>query len=130
MILVNDDLEKADGASGEINIDTRRIERDASLHNTFATSEPIAGRTESIDASGPTYGVEEGRYIEESAPGLESSEQHMKFAPLPRDVRGFEAGMHECAAVAHKWAGLSICTFVVDAEWFASSLAHFFCMAP
>jgi len=63
-----------------------------------------------------------------------------------------KSGMHECAYVAHKWAGLSIfaplspnmrgyevwharvcicgaqmgraigfCTFVVDAEWFASS---------
>ena len=27
------------------------------------------------------------------------------------------SGIHGCASVAHKWVGLSICTFVVDAEW-------------
>jgi hypothetical protein len=76
----DDDLDEADardeaeGASSDV--DTRRIERDASLHNTFATSELASAPTESIDASGLWYDVKEGRYIEEPAPGLGSCEQH------------------------------------------------------
>jgi hypothetical protein len=65
---------QTEGASGEVDI--RRIELDANLHNTFATSELALAPTESIDASGPWYDVEEGRYIEEPAPGLGSSEPH------------------------------------------------------
>ena len=73
MILDNDDLDEAgagdeaEGASGDV--DTGRIERDASPHNTFATSELASAPTESIDASGPWYDVEEGCYIEEAKPG-------------------------------------------------------------
>ena len=39
-------------------------------------SELASARTESIDTSGPWYGVEEGRYVEETTPGLGSHEQH------------------------------------------------------
>jgi hypothetical protein len=76
----NDDLDKAraggqaKGASGEV--DTARIKLDASLHNSFPTSELASAPTESIDASGPRFDVEEGRYIEEPTPGLRSHEQH------------------------------------------------------
>jgi len=54
--------DKAKGAFGDV--DNRRIKRDASPHNTFATSELASGPTKSIDASGPWYDVEEDRYIE------------------------------------------------------------------
>ncbi len=81
MILDNDDdLDKAgtggqaEGASGEV--DTGHIELDASLHNTFSTSELASAPTESIDTSGPWYDVEEGRYIDEPAPGPGSREQY------------------------------------------------------
>jgi hypothetical protein len=69
----DDDPDEAEGNSGEV--DSGRIELDASLHNTFQTSELALAPTESIDASGPWYDVEEGRYIEEPAPGLGSYEQ-------------------------------------------------------
>jgi hypothetical protein len=65
---------EAEGASDDV--DTGRIERDASLYNTFATSELASAPTKSTDASGPWYDVEEGRYTEEPATGLGSSEQH------------------------------------------------------
>jgi hypothetical protein len=65
---------QAEGASGEVN--TGRIKRDASLYNTFPTSELASVPTESIDASGPWYDVKEGRYIEELTPGLGSYEQY------------------------------------------------------
>jgi hypothetical protein len=77
----DDDLDDADtggeaeGASSDIN--TEHIERDASLHDPFATSELALAPTEPIDASGPWYDVEEDRYIEEPpAPGLGPYEQH------------------------------------------------------
>jgi len=73
-MLDNDNSDEAEGASGDV--DTGRIERDASLHDTFATSELALAPTESTDASGPWYDVEEGRYTEEPAPGLGSSEPH------------------------------------------------------
>ena len=78
MILDSDDYPGAGGqaesASGEVN--TGRIDLNASLHNTFATSELASAPTESIDASGPWYDVEEGRYIDEPAPGPGSREQY------------------------------------------------------
>jgi len=75
---IDDDLDEADaedeaeGASSDI--DTGRLERDASLHDTFATSELASTPTKSIDASGPWYDVEEGQYIDEPALGLEPRE--------------------------------------------------------
>jgi hypothetical protein len=57
MILDDDELDeagtghKAEGTSGDV--DTGRIGRDASPHNTLATSELASGPTKSIDASGP-----------------------------------------------------------------------------
>ena len=77
MILYNDDLgevvtrNEAESTFG--NVDTRRIKRNASLHNTFATSECTLTPIESIDASCLWYDVEEGRYIKEPALGLRSS---------------------------------------------------------
>ena len=56
MTLDNDDLDdvgagdEAESASGDV--DTGRIERDASLHNTFATSELTSTPTKSIDVPG------------------------------------------------------------------------------
>jgi hypothetical protein len=81
MILDNDDdLDEVDarvqleGTFSEVN--TRRIERDTSLHDIFATLVLASMPTESINTSGPWYDVEEGRYIEELAPGLGPHEQH------------------------------------------------------
>lgn len=77
-MILDDDLDEAgardeaEGASGDV--DTGRIDPDASLHNTFATSELASVPTKSMDASGPD--VEEGYYIRELAPGLGSCEQH------------------------------------------------------
>jgi hypothetical protein len=65
---------EAEGASDDV--DTGRIERDASLYNTFATSELASAPIKSTDASGPWYDVEEGRYTEEPVTGFGSSEQH------------------------------------------------------
>lgn len=70
MIFDNDDLDKAytgcqaKGASGEV--DTGRIESDASLYNSFLTLELSSAPTEPIDTSGLWYDIEEGRYVEES----------------------------------------------------------------
>jgi hypothetical protein len=81
-VILNDDndLDKADAgdeAEGTSNdVDTGRIGRDASLHSIFATSELASAPTESIDASGLWYNVEEGCYINELAPGLGPREQH------------------------------------------------------
>ncbi|ESZ89590.1 hypothetical protein SBOR_10026 [Sclerotinia borealis F-4128] len=61
-------LGQAESASGEV--DTGRIELDASLHNSLLTSELASAPTESIDTSGPWYDVEE------TTPGLGSHEQH------------------------------------------------------
>jgi hypothetical protein len=60
--------DKAEGASGDV--DTRCIEQDASLHDTFAILELAFTSTESIDASGPWY------VVEEPTPGLRSCERH------------------------------------------------------
>jgi hypothetical protein len=76
----DDDLDKAgsrgqsEGASDEV--DTGHIELDASLRNTSSTSELASAITESTDASGLWYDIEEDRYIEEPAQGLGSHEQH------------------------------------------------------
>jgi hypothetical protein len=72
---------QAEGASGTV--DTGRIKGDTSLYNTVPTLELASAPTESIDASGPWYDVEEGRYIGEPAPGLGSHEQYsMPSAPV------------------------------------------------
>jgi hypothetical protein len=56
MILDDDESDEAytrDKAEGAIiNINTRRIKRDASLYNTFVTSELVSGPAKSINASG------------------------------------------------------------------------------
>lgn len=72
VILDNDNnLDEADAEDeAEGDVDTRRIERNASLHNIFAISELASAPTESIDVSGPWYDVEEGHYIDEPAPEL------------------------------------------------------------
>jgi hypothetical protein len=76
----NDDPDKAgagdeaEGAFGDV--DTERTKQDASLHNTFLTLELALAPTKSINASGPCYDVEKGRYIEEPALGLGSHERH------------------------------------------------------
>jgi hypothetical protein len=62
-VLLDDDSDEAKGASEDV--DTRRIEQDARLYDTFATSKPALAPTESVDASGPW-----------SAPGLGPCEQH------------------------------------------------------
>ena len=66
--------DKAEGAI--VDVDTGHIGRDASPYNTFTTSELASGPAKSIDTSGPWYGVKEGRYVEETTPGLGSHEQH------------------------------------------------------
>ena len=63
---------QAEGASGKV--DTGRIKLDASLYKSLPTSELASAPTESIDTSGPWYDVEEGRYVEETTPGLGSHE--------------------------------------------------------
>jgi hypothetical protein len=65
---------QAEDASGEVN--TRRIELDASLHNSLPTSELASAPTESINTSGLWYDIEEGRYIKETTLGLGSHKQH------------------------------------------------------
>jgi len=45
-------------------VEPGHIGRDAGPHDTFATSELASGPAKSIDASGPWYDVEGGRYIE------------------------------------------------------------------
>jgi hypothetical protein len=63
MILDDDDSDEAgagdeaEGASGDVA--TGRVERDASPHNTPATSELASRPTKSSDASSPWYNVEE-----------------------------------------------------------------------
>ena len=82
MILNNDDdPDEADdgvqpeGTFGEVN--TGRIKRDTSLHDTFATSVLASMPIESINISGLWYGVKE------PAPGLGSHEQHgVPSAPI------------------------------------------------
>ena len=68
MILDDDESDEAcagDKAEGAIvDADTGHIGRDAGPHDTFATSELASGPAKSIDASGPWYDVEGGRYIE------------------------------------------------------------------
>jgi len=71
---INDDPEEADaeneaeGASSDDEI--WRIEQDMSVHDNFATTECVSAPKGSIDASGPWYNPEEGRYMEEPAPEL------------------------------------------------------------
>jgi len=64
-VLLDDDPDKAKGASGDVDVGTRRIEQDARLYDTFVTSEPALAPTESVDASGPW-----------PAPALGPCEQH------------------------------------------------------
>ena len=68
MILNDDESDEAcagDKAEGAIvDVDTGHIGRDASLYNTFATSELASGPAKSNDTSGLWYDVEGGRYIE------------------------------------------------------------------
>ncbi|KAH6701256.1 hypothetical protein BKA61DRAFT_617875 [Leptodontidium sp. MPI-SDFR-AT-0119] len=64
---------EAEGAFGDI--DTGRIERDASPH-IFATLELALAPIESIDTSGLWYDIEEGRYVDEPAPGPGPREQY------------------------------------------------------
>jgi hypothetical protein len=63
---------QAESASSKVDIG--RVELDTSLHNTIALSELASVPTESIDASGLWYNVEEGCHIEELVPGLGSHE--------------------------------------------------------
>ena len=83
MILDDDDSDEAgagdeaEGASGDV--DTSRVERDASPHNTLATSELASGPTESIDASDLWYDVEE------PAPRLGPCEQQGLPSALAQD---------------------------------------------
>ncbi|PVH67637.1 hypothetical protein DL98DRAFT_639498 [Cadophora sp. DSE1049] len=94
----DDDLDKAraggqaEGASGEV--DTGRIELDASLHNSFPTSELASAPTDSIDTSDPWYDVEEGRYVEETAPGPGSHEQH-SVPSAPAQVQALQGQIHQ-----------------------------------
>jgi hypothetical protein len=67
---VDDDSDEAEGAIGDV--DTRRIERDASPHNTLVTLEFALRPVKSIDPSGPWYDVEDGYYIDKPAPRLGS----------------------------------------------------------
>jgi hypothetical protein len=80
MILDDDDSDKAcagDEAEGAIgDVDTGRVERDASPHNTLITSELELEPGKSIDASGLWYDGGDGCYIDEPALRLESCEQH------------------------------------------------------
>ena len=79
MILDDDNSYKAcarDEAEGAISdVDTRRIERDASPHNTLITSELVLEPAKPIDASGPWDDAEDSCYIDGPAPGLRSCEQ-------------------------------------------------------
>jgi hypothetical protein len=79
-VIINDDEsdeadtgDEAEGVSGDV--ETGCIERDPSPHNTLATPELASGSTESIDASGPWFDVEEGCHVEEPASRLGSCEQ-------------------------------------------------------
>jgi hypothetical protein len=87
---IDNDLDEADieneaeGASSDI--DTGRLERDASVYDIFATSELASAPIESIDASGPWYDVEEGHYIDEPAPGLEPRKQR-SIPPAPAQAQ-------------------------------------------
>lgn len=73
----------AEGASGDV--DAGRIGRDASPHNTLATSELASGPTESINALGPWFDVKEGCYVEEPALRLGSCEQQGIISALVQD---------------------------------------------
>ena len=79
MILGDDDLDetvrgRAEGASSDINAGL--INWDASLHDTFITSELASAPTESINTF--SLWCDEGRSIEEPAPGLRPQEQHSR----------------------------------------------------
>lgn len=70
-MLLDNDLDEAKGASGDIDIDTRRIKQDARPYNTFVTSEPALALIESVDVSSPWL-----------APGLRPYKPHgMPSAP-------------------------------------------------
>jgi hypothetical protein len=64
-VLLDDDLDEAKGASGDVDVGTRRIKQDARLYDTFIALEPALAPIESVDASGPW-----------PAPGLGPCEQH------------------------------------------------------
>jgi hypothetical protein len=87
---IDDDLDEADaedeaeGASSDF--DTGRLERNASVHDIFATSELASAPIESVDASGPWYDVEEGNYIDEPARGLKPREQR-SIPPAPAQAQ-------------------------------------------
>jgi hypothetical protein len=76
MILDNNDLDKAcarDKAEGAISdINTRRIKRDTSPHNTLVTSELALEPIKSINASCLWDNTEDGCYIDRPALGLGS----------------------------------------------------------
>jgi len=76
---------QVEGASGEAHI--TRIELDTSLHNPLPTSELASAPTQSINAFGPWYDVEEGRYIEEPAPGLQLGALATKMTRLKHFVQ-------------------------------------------
>jgi hypothetical protein len=88
VILYNDDLGEVvardEAESTFSNVDTRRIKRNMSLHNTFATSECTLTPIESIDASCLWYNVVEGRYIKEPALGLRSHKRHSVTSTPPQ----------------------------------------------
>jgi len=85
MILDDDDSDKAcagDEAKGAIgDIDTGRVERDASPHNTLVTLELALEPVKSIDASCSWDNAEDGCYIDGPAPGLGSC-QGVPSAPI------------------------------------------------
>ena len=66
--MILDDDKEAKGACGDV--DTERVEQDASPHSTVTASELASRPTKPIDASGLWHNVEE------PAPGLGSCEQH------------------------------------------------------
>lgn len=77
-MILDDNLDEAgarDEAEGAFSdVDTERIDPDASLHNTFATSELASVPTKFMNASSPD--IEKGYYIRKLALRLESCEQH------------------------------------------------------
>ena len=89
MILDDDESDEADArdevetVSGDV--DAKRIQRDTSPHSILTTSELASGPAKSVDVSGLWYDVEEGCYIDERAPTLESREQQGMLSVLRPD---------------------------------------------
>ena len=75
MVLDDDEADTGDTAEGACDIETGCAERDASPHDILATLELASAPTKSLDAVGPWYDVEEGRYIDDPALRLGSCEQ-------------------------------------------------------